>query len=237
MKKIATAPIYKEPKALVLNRINMVNKLGSKDYYAEDTNALIKINDKWWARPSRDYQGLRLYLLLTCFDVIGRYPANWGNIFSQVTEKLDLDPNTFVTRKSDVFPMDYTIVYQSINDVYALKNSFYYFINTIIGPKRRRDLLDSIVIKKIGKYSSEILDYEASDNEKLKFLFDIRHCYSGYGNKLGCDENLLELHAVDDMHIENDNYYHFSVQWNPTLIVKIIEEVISRSNSAEKYTS
>src|ERR1700710_397041 len=113
MKKMTIASKYREPKSMVLNRINMVNKLGSKDYYAEDTNALIKINDKWWARPSRDYQGLRLYLLLTCFDAIGRYPGDWNNVYSQLTEKLDVDPHTFAAKKSDVFPIDYTVVYQT----------------------------------------------------------------------------------------------------------------------------
>src|ERR1700761_1172816 len=123
MRNVTHAASIEEPGSLIRHRINFITKLAKK--HDDETDELINVDGVWHSLPGKDFQGLKAYLLLTCFDMLGQGdgPAKPLSAF----------------------------VYDSLEQDEDLRTNFYRFINTMIGPERRKDLLNSIMIVKKDK--------------------------------------------------------------------------------------
>ncbi len=188
-------------KSLVSRRISFINKLNTAQEKEDNKmDELVNADGKWYALPGKDYQGLRCYMLLTCFDLLGRLPK---------TESLADD-------HYDGHCLDL-----------AVRNNFYCFINEVISPLRKRQLLDSINLVKKNQLTGSILFSKANDDEKLRFLFALRCSYmrkeittEEVGGRYAATDNRESSAACND--------YYIHMQSQPAIIIAILEEVLNR---------
>lgn len=199
MKNTILSANIDEPRRIVHRRINFVSKLAANPDDTNDTDELINVDDKWYALPGKDYQGLRGYLLLTCFDILGQdnndVPKHLGTPF-----------------------------FDSGREEY-IRNYFYSFINTVISPSRKQDLLDSITVIKKDKLTDAVLLSNATAAEKLSLLFEIRCYYIDKETSLDPDE-AESFDMASKRKITNSANLYTHVQWKPAVLTEIIKEVL-----------
>ena len=228
MKKITSNAEIQEPKCLVRRRINLINKLNAaNEQHAEDIDELINVDGKWYALPGKDYQGLRCYLLLTCFDILGKVETEWSGFYSWLAQKTNIDPHTLApvdTEQEMSEPLK--TLYHNYGKNHAMRNNFYYFLNVVITNKRRQELLDNIRILKKDKLTDEALPFRVSDEEKLKFLFDIRSSYTHKGIAIAVMAGRNSYVNNEDDITDDLNDYYIHIQWCPALFINILEEIL-----------
>ena len=115
--------------------------------------------------------GLRVYLLLTCFDTLGQ-PASWMPFDEWVlrssdgTKAGDNDQRTEAAR-----------LYREWQSTHGVRNSFHNFVDTILPAFAVNELLDSLTIN-ISDLPPGPNGREATNSEKLRYLFELRNRYT-----------------------------------------------------------
>jgi hypothetical protein len=163
---------------LVKSRIKLVHDLTNLKVNFVGGDKIIEVGERGWTHPYKDYQALRFYLLLTCFDVLGQ-PAEWKDFNSWLAKKDNPERDEVLAKAVGLTVLEGTkILYNHYNAIYGVKNSFYRFIKEIISEQRREELLRSITIRKYCNEPYRELEYNATDDDKVKFLFTIRNSFT-----------------------------------------------------------
>lgn len=119
------------------------------------------------------YGGLIIYLLLTCFDLLGQ-PAKWMDFGSWLSTK---EPDSNTLTATDAITCAKQLHRQWL-DKYSVRNSFYRFINEVISNEDRTHLLESLIIKDYKLPPEPMERIQVSDDQKIKYLFDTRNRYT-----------------------------------------------------------
>ena len=223
MERIASSTGIDDPTYVVRRRLMLVNRLTGAKEPTTGVDELIYMDHRWFAFPSKDYQGLRCYLLLTCFDLLGKYDSDqaassaWhspGN-GSEHTE----EENLHELRKT---------LHQGYNRDYLVRTNFQRFIDTMLPADQRNKLLDSINIIKKDKITDEALPYDITDREKLKLLFDIRGSYMLKGITPATGMNKFAFSDTQPLTDEPLDSFYRVVQFSPSVLTRLIEDVLNR---------
>lgn len=237
----------REKQYLVKRRLALVTKLKSLKEFFKDEKEMFFIEENEWGHPYQDYQALRYYLLLTCFDILGQ-PADWKDYGSWLNAKNNAERDLILEQHKDVNPLEFSkLLYARYIEIYGTKNSFYRFINEIISPERKAELLKSINIRKFEKPSMTEIQFEQTDEEKLKFLLFIRNSHTHTGLTIGSPGGAM---LSPDYDFEENGIWHegrrkygyhvihyefkgttliqYSVRRWPALLTEIIEEALER---------
>src|SRR5690606_21942010 len=205
--------------------------------------------------PYKHYSALRIYLALTCFDILGQ-PNEWMDFQSWLksSKKTPERIKVFSAHEAKDFSERLFRIHQDYTAIYGVKSSFYRFIREVISFENREKLLKSIgVLKRI----KEAVDYddgshtppvavriEVTDEMKEKFLFAARNSFTHKGISYG--DPAGGIFRTDDpdywpgrkepvwlsqnLHVEksgNDTIIYQVWRW-PFLLIEIIEEVLER---------
>lgn len=207
----------------------------------------------------RNYYGLKVYLLLTCFDILGQ-PEEWLDFSSWLNCK---KPNIIKERDFIFNNTKLENQVQYINEIqkqynkrYGVKNSFYSFVNEVLSNENRLKLFDSISNMEIV---SELKVYEDGshsppsgkgieiNNElKLKFLFQLRNSFTHkgivYGTDIGAVFDLNSHEVIDDKEFYFSYQIHkeklkgkeitWSVKRWPYVLSEMIEETMNNKIQA-----
>lgn len=152
--------------------------------------------------------------------------------FVLAKKKNNSERDRIIKNESENTPLEISIkLTEKYSEIYGVKNSFYRFVNEIITPKRREELLHNIRISKAGT------TIEATDTEKLKFLFKMRNAHTHSGSALGSAGGMII--GADTSPVEKDGkvLYGYSpifsekgldygVRRWPDLLFEILEESI-----------
>jgi len=233
MKKIKSSADVNEPKYLVRRRLNLVRKLTASTPPEQEADELIHADGQWYTHPGKDYQGLRCYLLLSCFDILGQLTTEWADFYSWLSQKMNVDPRTFVpvaSEKDMAEPL--RMLYHNYSKDHAVRNNFHIFINKVIGPVRREELLNSIVLIKKSKMTDVALDYIPTEEEKLNALLDLRSNYIPADKAIVPDKPGVVRHwPVRKGNTELHSYIVLQLQ--PSVLLNILEESLSRQLLSE----
>lgn len=230
----------KDRKFIVQERIDFILKMHDTRQAFKDPKLLQHTSPGHATHPYRHFEGLQIYLALTCFDILGQ-PSDWLDFSSWLTSKkkeaerlaiLDIQPNL-----SDIEKISF--VYNEYNKIYSVRNAFYRFMREILTSKNRKKLLESIWVSVITSsnppMSSTIEVHEAL---KEKFLFNARNSFThkgipyahGAAGIFSLDyENMLKDGYQGVYYDENDEYYYSARNW-PWIITEILQEVLDTDN-------
>lgn len=245
MKEHLTYEQLRQRQYLVKRRLTLVKKLTSLKEYFKDSDDIILMGENSWTHPYQDYQALRYYQLLTCFDILGQ-PTDWKDYGAWLATKNNPERDLFIKQSEDQpFLEASKKLHNCYLERYGMKISFFKFINEVISPERREELLKSIIIKKVDKPSNTYIPYEPTEQEKLKFLLRIRNSYTHEGLTMGSPGGVIMPYGRD---IEEDGIFdegrqkfgeieiHYEIKGNtvirycvrrwPQLLVEIIEEAL-----------
>jgi hypothetical protein len=118
------------------------------------------------------YEPLVVYLMLTCFDVLGQ-PAEWRDFRSWLNGKeaatVGLTGSSPVEQSKQL--------YQAWSERYGVRNSFYRFINEVLPPEALERLLSSIEYLILSN-PPEIRQQMGDDDKKKRWLFDVRNRFT-----------------------------------------------------------
>jgi hypothetical protein len=165
----------------VINRLELWSRL-------RDPN----VNNGLWPF----HGGLREYLLLTCFDLLGQDP-HWMP-FSQW---LDDNSDKVSSERANALqerPTDGLQAARALNacynKIYGVRRSFDNFINSVLPDQQRVRLLDSIHLSYTPlKRDQRSVAWPADEKAKVQFLFDMRNAFTHHGASM----TFLEPHPQD----------------------------------------
>jgi hypothetical protein len=159
----------------VYHRLKLANELSSKIGMADNIIQTIM------------FPGLVTYLLLTCFDQLGQPAPGWLDFASWLNASSTKEEVETVIGKiynPDDAPISLLEGTKTINKeyskIYGVKSSFFYFIDSLLPEKAKRNLLDSIQIDRLMNNGDEPNDQSLSESDtfKKKWLFKTRNDYT-----------------------------------------------------------
>ena len=118
-------------------------------------------------------EALITYLLLTCFDLLGQ-PAPWRDFSSWLNSK-GTHALAFETRANPVEQAN--LVHQRWLSEYGVKNAFYRFIDHILPPEARDNLLSSFDLT-WSENPPSFGKLPTTDDDKKKYLYKLRNQYT-----------------------------------------------------------
>ena len=138
-----------------------------------------------------EYDGLRIYLALTCFDILGQ-PSEWLDfkswlISSKVKNERD---NIFKEIRNSTTNEYVSKIFQEYQKIYSVKNSFFRFTEKILSEGNKDKLFNSIKASvqltpemTHGNYTQVPTGkhYTLTTEMKKRFLFEIRNSYTHKG--------------------------------------------------------
>jgi hypothetical protein len=199
-------------------------------------------------------RSLVTYLLLTCFDRLGQ-PAHYMT-FEQFldSKKKKSAREAVVNALPDAHPVE---VARALNrayiDEYGVKNSFFRFFDKVLPEASKHNLLDALRIIDRPLFPLNVSDVtedklpDASDDEKLKYLFALRNAYTHraeFTRGLTEYESLLEPEFVtpemransitvhDQIHGQTTFRSMGGINWIPTLFETVRQGLIARLQAA-----
>lgn len=119
------------------------------------------------------YEPLVVYLMLTCFDVLGQ-PAQWRDFRSWLNgkeaSKVSLAGSSPIEQSKQL--------YEAWAERYGVRNSFYRFMNEVLPPDALVRLLASIEYLILSN-PPDLIDQQNGDDEKKKrWLFEVRNRFT-----------------------------------------------------------
>lgn len=241
---------------LVKDRIWLVKKLDENRKYFYDEK-LLRVNEyKQGFNPYSHFSGLKIYLLLTCFDILGQ-KDEWKDFSSWLTsKKKDLERDQIFNRYRQLNRQEGMIkIHEDYNSIYGVKRSFMNFANEKLPEALRVKLLNSVIILK-GKVSLPTIlsdgrilikggdkaeKYIASDSEKLTMMFKARNSFThsglpiGNSNELFFKEHIIQQFKPDFMRgdmifdeIKNKTKYTLVVFGWPKIVLEVLEDYIRK---------
>lgn len=248
-----------EQVSLVNDRLVLIKSLIEAKEYFRGSDKTKSLPNREWTHPYKDYAALRVYLALTCFDILGQ-PTEWLDFNSWLNSKRKRNERDFIIK--DNLNSDYSKfisdVHQEYNKIYGVKNSFNRFITEILSDTNREKLLTSIrtsvevtprILSDTGTTLATTKWKEISDERKIRFLFKIRNSFTHKGISIESpgggifDIEKAERHphngkltwSFNQIHRENINgeVIYFHVQRWPFLLVDIIEDTINKNENTK----
>jgi hypothetical protein len=141
----------------VADRIDLVKRLSS----AESSKLLLD-----------QYEPLVVYLMLTCFDVLGQ-PAQWRDFRSWLDGK-----EAAAASLTGSSPVEQSKrLYEDWSGRYGVRNSFYRFMNEVLPPEALERLLASIEYLTLSN-PPVIRRQKDGDDKKKRWLFDVRNRFT-----------------------------------------------------------
>ncbi len=236
----------------VKSRLEFVEQLTSVKDAFRGTHLIEKTENGGWTHPYVHFSGLRFYLILTCFDILGSndqflpFP-NWLNSSSSKTERETIFSNV---PDKELSPLSVEKVYKNYNEIYGITKGFKRFITDVISENDKTLLFENINIRKIQREPQKVLPYEPTENKKINFLFEVRNSFTHTGNPYaspgggifdddgtGVEMDGVMKYGYSTIHIENkkDFYYEYSVRKWPNLLIEILNNTIKTiSNNGYK---
>lgn len=238
---------------LVESRLYLIKQLIESKEHFRGHHKTRKLPDNYWTHSYKDYAALRIYLSLTCFDILGQ-PNNWIDFGSWLkSKKLKLEREKIINKNyTSNYSEFISAVNNDYNKIYGVKNSFYKFIREILSEKNRLKLFDSInttiqitpkVVTPNGITMATGKDIEFPIEIKEKFLFNIRNSFTHKGISIGdaaggiFDTDKPNTLPPDwkpfwgyiGIHTEtiNGDIINFSVKRWPFVLIEIIEDTIN----------
>ncbi|HMS26166.1 MAG TPA: hypothetical protein PKC80_02170 [Burkholderiaceae bacterium] len=150
---------------------------------------LIRVNegDDGWTHPWMYFDGLRNYLLLTCFDLLGQ-PDHFMDFDSWLTSSKTATAREEVLGKiTNQGNLSETIknVYKEYKLSYGTKHSFFKFLNEVLTEEMRVELADDIWIHKNEKSTNKRINSIEGNENKFKGLYNIRNSFTHAGINTG----------------------------------------------------
>jgi hypothetical protein len=158
--------------------------------------------------PYSHYSGLKIYLLLTCFDILGQNDE-WKDFSSWLNSKTKISERDQIFKRHEHLDLLESMkkVHEDYNSLYGVKRSFMNFVNKKLSDQQKYKLLISVIILR-GKVSQPTIlpdgriqiqgggggkaeKYIASDSEKLNMLFKLRNPFTHSGIPIGNSNELF----------------------------------------------
>jgi hypothetical protein len=179
------------------------------------------------------------YLLLTCFDRLGQ-PARFLTFDQFLSSRRKRAARAAILESMSVNdPVESAkALYQGYLKQYGVKNSFFRFLNEVLPASYRVALLESLTIMDTPQIPLTGNNHEASDDEKLRYLFDLRNAYTHRAEfKPGLtsyrsiapfphEENTLIFH--DQIHRQTTFRSVLTKSWIPTLFETVRQGLVAR---------
>jgi len=238
---------------LVRSRINFIKELSEVREHFRGVEKIIHVNDREWTHSYLQFSALRIYLALTCFDILGQ-PDNWTDFSSWLKSKSHLPERSTIFAKYDKEDSQNAIlsIYEEYQNIYGVKRSFFKFIREIVSHEDREKLFNSIKGQKRiteTKYNPDGtttlgtgINFVLNEDQKERFLYDIRNSFTHKGLSIGDaasgifmneepimlpdrNEPVWLFYGIHSQKIGND-YITFQVQRWPFVLLEIIENTI-----------
>src|SRR5690606_15949133 len=201
---------------------------------------------------------LRIYLALTCFDILGQ-SDDWKDYGNWLSSKKKADERNNIIDKHHKKELNDILisVNKEYNKIYGVRRSFLKFIYEVISDDDRAKLFDSIkgaktftfdIIKEDGsiKVGTNAKRIELTQKQKEDFLFNIRNSFTHKGVSIGdiaggifetekptkfpgTENPVWTYNAIHYQKIKGDTIM-FSVRKWPFVLIEIIENTISKLN-------
>lgn len=144
-----------------------------------------------WSHPLADFDALRTYLLLTCFDLLGQSNdfCPYDEWLKSEKKKDERDAAFALAEQEADFLAKLKIVHAEYLRIHGVGNAFRRFIGHNLSLTQRQILLDSIRVSlsPIGppNVSMPALPHTESDEGKISFLLRLRNGYTHHANVAG----------------------------------------------------
>ncbi|MDQ2179104.1 hypothetical protein [Marinifilum sp. D714] len=224
-------------------RLEFVNKLTTVKEAFRGTELVRKSENGDFIHPYIHFDGLRFYLILTCFDILGSTTeylpfSNWLTSSSTKNEREEIFGQI---NNSELTPESVNNLYLHYNKIYGVTKGFKRFITEILSDENRKLLLDNIMIRKFDSVSKIQLEYAPSDSKKINFLYQIRNSFTHTGEPYATPASgifdIIEDGIIMDgvrkwgyycIHIEKNNkfYYEYYVRKWPLVLIEILNNTI-----------
>ncbi|MDO6759610.1 hypothetical protein Q4566_05300 [Tamlana sp. 2_MG-2023] len=238
---------------LVESRILLIKQLIEAKEHFRGRDKIKNLPDRYWTHSYKDYAALRVYLALTCFDILGQ-PNDWMDFNSWLRSKKRKKEREEIIDKSLTYNYSEFIlsVNNEYNKIYGVKSSFYKFIQEVLSQENKQKLFDSIktsiqltprIVKPTGTTLATGREIKLPIERKEKFLFNIRNSFTHKGVSIAdpaggiFDNEKPSLWPPDwkpkwgfsGIHKEtiNGDLITFSVRRWPFILIEIIEDTIN----------
>lgn len=174
--------------ALVKDRLEFVSMISDlhSHYFGPE---LIRDNPdgKGWTHPWMYFDGLRNYLLLTCFDLLGQ-PDDFMDFDSWlISSKTAIAREKVFEKNAHSGNLTEIIknIYQEYKLSYGTKRSFFKFLNEVLTEEMRIELANDIWIRKYKTSTNQRISSIESNEDKFKELYKIRNSFTHAGVNTG----------------------------------------------------
>jgi hypothetical protein len=243
-----------DKKTVVAERLFLINQLEQIESHFQGDHLPIRNSEEINEHSYKHYHALKIYLLLTCFDILGQ-PDEWLDFHSWLKSKkiIHIEERTSILSRCPSIDLveNISLVYSEYNIIYGVRNSFFRFIRKIISPEDRKKLMESIKVSAIapalftdGITRDSLCDYDADDLFKEKFLFNARNSFThtgisygnsargvfkDFGNSVQWPGEDRIVHCIIPIASEmrNGKPYQFGVVGWPNLLVEIVNNALS----------
>lgn len=233
-------------KMLVHERLEFVSIISSLNPQFLDPTLIRPTPDGGWTHPWKYFDSLRIYLLLTCFDVLGQ-PQSFIDFQSWLSSSSTEAERTaaLLNAKSETDRIAaIKRVHHEYLTAYGTKNSFYRFVRDVLPPPIQDDLYRSINIRKIDSERNIEVEVVEAETDKLAFLYRIRNSFTHAGVSTGSpaggvfEEHLMKPSAIDGIPMKWMEPIHwedkgklrmeYSVCDWPNVLIQAVQEGLSR---------
>lgn len=124
------------------------------------------------------YPRLIIYLRLTCFDQLGQ-PDSWRDFSGWLDKNQNPERDSIIKSIETEDKLEFTKhLFGQYQYIYGARNSFKNFIYKILPEPARIELLNQIKIEKLEREKGYKTFKDASDSEKVDYLYSIRNDYT-----------------------------------------------------------
>ena len=173
-------------KELVRNRLVLVDKISSLRVQFTGVQHIKETPDGGWTNTWREFDGLRNYLLLTCFDLLGQ-PAAWVTFDEWLSSSTKREER--MSAAKSVMTRDVVDICKEMLNVYTkrygVRTSFYRFMDLRISASVKAELLYSVRIRKIDRELNREIEVVNDEAKKKQFLYELRNSFTHKGVVMG----------------------------------------------------
>lgn len=248
----------KERIELVNERINFIKELSEVRDHFRGQEKILKTKEGTWTHSYKHFSALRIYLALTCFDILGQ-SDDWIDFNGWLRSKSKTDERNKIFEKHKLKNLQQILisVNNDYNKQYGVKTSFFRFIRESLTTENQQKLFKSIagqkrltdeIVKDDGtKIAATGTSIELTQKQKEEFLLNIRNSFTHKGISIGdaaggvfeyeqpilfpISENKWEprwIHMAIHHQKVNNSLITFKVQRWPFVLLEIIKDTVIR---------
>jgi hypothetical protein len=155
---------------LYLTRTKEQSLLGQFMTVAERLDLVWRLSSAECSSQLSDhYEPIVVYLMLTCFDVLGQ-PADWRDFRSWLDGK---EPTKVAVTSTSLIEQSKQL-YEAWSKQYGVRNSFYRFMDEVLPPDALQRLLAGIEYLILSNPPT-ITQQNGDDDKKKRWLFEVRN--------------------------------------------------------------